>query len=296
MSAVVEPAAAAPVVWNGPGVYALPTDEYHADELVPGGSLSSTGARRLLPPSCPAIFAYEREHGQPDKRTYDIGHAVHDAMLGGGPEIVSVPADNWLTKAAKAQRDEIRARGAVPLLAEEYETVQTIARTVLEHPIAGRLFQPGTGTPEASLYARDEQTGVMMRGRLDWLPEPVQGRRFIIPDLKSAKSAEPSEFMKSVASYGYFAQADWYCSLVRTLGIAEAPVFVFVVVEKTPPYVVSVIQPDITAMRIGALRNRQALDLYAKCEAEGRWPGYVEDVALGVLPYWFEKQYESELS
>lgn len=283
-------------VWNGPGVYELANDVYHADELVPGGSLSSSGARRLLPPSCPAIFKWERDNGRPDKRTYDIGHAVHDAVLGGGPEIVGVDVENWLTKAAKEQRDEIRARGAVPLLTAEYETVQTIARTVLEHPIAGRLFQPGTGTPEASLYAPDEVSGVMRRGRLDWLPAAVEGRRFIIPDLKSAKSAEPTEFMKSVANYGYFAQADWYCSLVRSLGIAEAPVFVFVVIEKTPPYVVSVIQPDITAMRIGAMRNRQAIDLYAHCEAEGQWPGYVQDVALGVLPYWFERQFEGDLA
>lgn len=35
-----------------PGVYDLPAEVYHADP-VEGGSLSSTGARKLLPPSCP---------------------------------------------------------------------------------------------------------------------------------------------------------------------------------------------------------------------------------------------------
>ena len=43
-----------------PGVYAMPFDVYLADP-VPGGSLSTSGAKTLLN-ACPAIFAYERKH------------------------------------------------------------------------------------------------------------------------------------------------------------------------------------------------------------------------------------------
>ncbi|MGW9447058.1 hypothetical protein, partial [Bacillus mobilis] len=45
-----------------PGVYdGIPEAVYHRDP-VPGGSLSSSGARKLLAPSCPALFKYDQEH------------------------------------------------------------------------------------------------------------------------------------------------------------------------------------------------------------------------------------------
>jgi hypothetical protein len=50
-----------PALITEPGVYDIAEDHYHADP-VPGGSLSNSGAKKLLPPSCPAKFAYEREH------------------------------------------------------------------------------------------------------------------------------------------------------------------------------------------------------------------------------------------
>lgn len=282
------------LVITEPGVYEMTNAEYHADP-VPGGSLSSTGARKLLPPSCPAIFQYERDNPPEPTKAFDLGHAAHDTVLGGGPEIVPVDVDNWLTKAAKQQRDEIRQRGAVPLLRAEYEQIQAMAAALRAHPFAGRLFAEGAGIPEASLFMRDEQTGVMLRGRLDWLPTAT-GRRMILPDLKTAKSANPEEFVKSAANYGYHAQAAWYSRLVKGLEIAEDVVFVFVVQEKTPPYVVSVVQLDITAMRIGALLNRRAIDIYAECERTGIWPGYVDDVALASLPVWYERRYEQDIA
>ena len=58
------PAAGPRVVEN------MPEAEYHAHP-----ALSSTGARRLLPPSCPALFAYEREHPPQPKAAFEHGRA-----------------------------------------------------------------------------------------------------------------------------------------------------------------------------------------------------------------------------
>ncbi|WP_375483255.1 PD-(D/E)XK nuclease-like domain-containing protein [uncultured Jatrophihabitans sp.] len=285
--------AAAPVVITEPGVYEISNLDYHADP-VPGGSLSSTGARKLLEPSCPALFQYERQHPPESTRAFDTGHAVHDAILGGGPEIVRVDADNWMTKSAKVQRDEIRARGAVPILAHEHDVVLAMVASVRAHPIAGRLFEPGTGQAEASLFWTDERTGVHRRARLDWLPEQT-GRRLIIPDLKTCKSAQRDEFARSAMSYGYHQQGPYYLDGVTALELGERPVFVFVAVEKTPPYLVNVIQLDHTATAIGALLNRRAIDIYAECDRTGIWPGYSADVEIASLPAWYERRYEQDL-
>ena len=44
-----------------PGVYEMDEATYHQDP-VPGGSLSASGAKLLLPPSCPALYAWRRDH------------------------------------------------------------------------------------------------------------------------------------------------------------------------------------------------------------------------------------------
>ncbi|WP_375490262.1 PD-(D/E)XK nuclease-like domain-containing protein [uncultured Jatrophihabitans sp.] len=277
---------------TAPGVYPdLGLEDYHAH----ADWLSSTGARKLLPPSCPALFRWEQDNPPGPKDVFDVGHAAHDMVLGGGPEIVRIEAVNWLTKAAKQQRDEVRARGAVPVLAATHDEVKAMAESVMAHPVAGRLLEHGTGQPETSLFWFDETSGVKRRARLDWLPSQ-SGRRLIVPDLKSCISAQRDEFAKAAARHGYPAQAAYYLDGVHALGLAEHAVFVFVAVEKTPPYLVNVIQLDVTAMRIGAAMNRTAIDTFADCTRTGTWPGYADDVEIASMPVWFERAHEQELT
>jgi hypothetical protein len=281
-----------PVTVTTPGVWVdMPDAVYHADP-VPGGSLSSTGARRLLPPSCPAIFDWYRRNPEASKRTYDLGHAAHDTLLGGGPEIVVCDYPDWRTKVSQAEAKEARDRGAVPILTDDKTQIDAMVAAVRAHPFAGQLFEEGFGTPEASVFWTDDETGIWRRSRLDWLPHNHIGSRMILPDLKTCKSAQRDEFAKSAANYGYHAQGAYYVDAVRALGLADDVAFVFVAIEKTPPYLVNVIQLDVTAMRIGAALNRQAIHLFADCQRAGHWPSYSEDVQLASLPYWYERSHE----
>lgn len=73
--------AAEPLAVTEPGVYDdMPEHVYLADP-VPGGSLSFSGAKALLPPSCPALYRHQRDHGRPPKPAFDFGHAVHSMVL-----------------------------------------------------------------------------------------------------------------------------------------------------------------------------------------------------------------------
>jgi hypothetical protein len=279
------------------GVYdGMPDDVYHGDP-VPDGSLSSSGARLLLPPSCPAKFDWERKHGRAPKRAWDIGHAAHERVLGVGPELVVVqtgtkdgptgPAEDYKTKYAQQHRDEIRAAGAVPVLLAELEAVEDMAKAIRQDPIARVLFDPDLGgRPEQSLFWLDPQFDVWRRARLDWLPAQRDDGRLIVPDYKSCTSAEPNSIERSVASYGYHQQDDWYRDALRALGLAEDPAFVFVFQEKTPPHLITVVELDAPSRRVGRRRNTQALEVFAECSATGVWPSYVDDVALISLPPW----------
>lgn len=272
-----------------PGVYPdLPEETYHADP-VPGGSLSSTGARRVL--ACPAKFRHEQEYGQQHKRAFDFGSAAHKYLLGTGPDIVDIDAEDYRTKAARAARDEAHAHGQVPMLRHEREHVEAMAEQIRQHPIASAVLTPGSGgLAELSLFWR-HAAGQMCRARIDWLRQ--YPRRTVIVDYKTAANAEPRAIEKSVYDWGYHQQAAWYLDGAQARDLAdEYAAFLLVVQEKTPPYVVTVAEVAPTALMWGRVLNRKAIDIYQRCTETGEWPGYATDVVPADLPPWADKQYD----
>lgn len=263
-----------------PGVYDIDEATYHADP-VPGGSLSSTGARRLLPPGCPAQFKHERDHGQQPKRHLELGTIAHKLVLGSGPDIDVLDFDNYQTKAAQQQRDEARAAGHVPLLRHEYEQAQAMADAIRRHSRAGRLLAPGSGEPEQTLIWRDEETGVWCRARLDWL-----GVRRIV-DLKTTTDASPEAIQKAIWTYRYHQQRGWYVDGHRAV-LGEDADFTFVFVAKTPPYLVTVVELDDVAALAGDARNHRARHIYADCVRTGHWPDHGDLVHHLPLPPYAE--------
>ncbi|MFC7929133.1 PD-(D/E)XK nuclease-like domain-containing protein [Streptomyces cinereoruber] len=254
-----------------PGLYPdLPAEEYHAQRT----SLSSTGARTIL--KAPALYRYEQDHPQSRRDTFDFGTAAHRVVLGDGPELVAIEANDWRTKAAREERDEVAAAGGVALLAADYDRVHEMADAIRRHPIASALFAPGSGRPEQSMFWRDEATGVMRRARADWLPNPRNGR-LVVPDYKTTVCAHPEALARTVETYGYHQQAAWYLDGIRALELDEKPAFLLVFQEKTAPFLITVVELDLVTLRIGAAKNRRALNTYRACVESGHWPGYVPD-------------------
>jgi hypothetical protein len=292
----------APATVTGPGVYQLTAAQYHADP-VPGGSLSSTGARKLLRPSCPAKYRHWADHAEDPKPEFDFGAAAHRLVLGAGESIAEIKADNWKSSKTRAEADGHRAAGRIPLLAKDVAAVHEMAAAIQTHPIAGALFAPGSGMPEQAIVWTERAnpavgdgpgTGPVVRCRalVDWLPHPTGGR-LILPDFKTCASANPDDVEKAIVRWGYHVQGSFYLRGLRALGLAdERAEFALVMQEKVPPYVVTVAQPSRDSMRLGAMRVREAIDLYATCTASGRWPGYSDDVVLTELPPWEARELE----
>lgn len=277
-----------------PGVYDIPAEDYHADP-VPEGSLSSTGARRLLSPSCPALFRYEQDNGQEHRAEFDLGHAAHKLVLGVGPDIEHVDAADWKTKAAREQRDKAYQCGAVPLLTADRDRVVAMAAALRTHPLARALLTPDRGKAEQTLVWQDEETGVWRRALVDWLAG-YGTRRPILVDYKTTVHADPESIRRSVAKYGYHCQAAWYLDGAHTLGWPDDTAFLFIFQEKTAPHLVSVVELDDIALGIGRERNRRAIDVYVECRTTGHWPGYSDDVTYIALPAWAERRELEEIS
>lgn len=267
-------------------------ESYHLDR----GSLSVSGAKLLLPPSCPAKFRHTMDNPPKVKREWDFGHVAHRLVLGKGAEFKALdPAVHGLkadgkpsekptstTKWRNAAADA-RARGLVPIHADDHAKAQTMAVGVFKHPVAGRLFAEGDA--EVALYHTDAETGVRLRGRCDWICHRDRDRMVIV-DYKTSTTANPAELVRKFWSLGYFMQAAWYRDLAVSLGLSEDPRFLFVVQEKEAPHVVTVMEYDDDAITEGQRLNREAIRLYTQCRDRDEWPGYTVDTVTISLPGW----------
>lgn len=278
-----------------PGIYDdMDEATYHGDP-VPGGSLSVSGAKKLLDPSCPAIFDHERRYPKAPTRALNLGTAAHTRVLGTGRPLTVVQgapkgkpqgdAKDYGNAAAKEHRDAILADDGTPVLRSELEQVDAMAAALRAHPLAVSLLDPEHGLAERSLFAVDPWQQVWKRGRVDWLATPP-GQRPGVVDYKTTVSAHPAAIQKTVERYRYHQQDAWYRDLVGDVGLAEGAGFVFIFQEKTAPYVVTVVELDDTAVREGRRLNARALQVYADCTRTGVWPGYTSGVATVSLPPW----------
>lgn len=271
------------VIPVGPGVHDL-TDEVYFADPVPGGSLSSTGVRELLPPSCPAKFFWNRRFGRPGKKAFDIGHAAHKLVLGAGPELVRIDAEKWLSNAVKAEVAAVREAGGVPLKPADWDAVHAMAEALQSHPFAAKLFT--NGMAERTMVWQDEQTGVMCRSKVDYL------RPDGIVDYKSCDKAELGHLRKSVYNFGYHIQAAFYLRGFRARSLSGTePYFAFVAQEKEAPYLVTVFQLTQDALDQGDRQCAEALRIFRDCTEANTWPGYTTDIEDIDLPAWAKTEW-----
>ena len=136
------------------GVYdGMPEDAYHADP-VPGGSLSASGAKLLLPPSCPALYRYRRDHPK-TSAAFDYGTAAHKYILGSGPEIRHRRRPRLAHQGRAGGPQGARAGGHVPLLVADLDEDRSMARAIEQHP----------SPPPCSTRARPARAVPVLAGR-----------------------------------------------------------------------------------------------------------------------------------
>lgn len=251
------------------GIHSQVTSEdYHADPALGSTSLKTLATRT------PAHWKWESEHPV-HKDAYDIGTLAHSLILEGDEtkhRVIDVDdkrGNKWTIPA-----NEAREEGLIPLTPKEWASIVGMRDSVMTHPEASSLF---TGhLAEESVFW--EEDGLALKCRPDaWQPNTLA-------DLKTGRSADPNEFGKTAAEYGYHQSAAHYIDGVKKLTGEELP-FPFVLVEKTEPYYVSVVQLDESSIDIGRQLNHRAKRIYQECVESGNWPGYptVEPVSI---PMW----------
>jgi len=252
-----------------PGVYSgISNAAYHRDPALGSTSLKTLATRT------PAHYQWDKTHPK-FSDAFTLGTAAHSLILEddtSGIEIV--PADNWLTKAAKEAKAEALAAGKQPLLLKEMAQVVAMRDAVMDNPAAREAF---TGhRAEQSVFW--DEGGQMFKCRPDaWKPG-------LLVDLKTTVNADPREFGKTAYNFGYHQSAAHYQDGVHKVTGDMLP-FTFVLVEKTAPYLVSVVTLDPEAVEAGRSLNERAKRIYTECTKTGNWPGYPTSEPIS-LPFW----------
>jgi hypothetical protein len=262
-------------------VFDLPAAEYHSDPC-DQPSLTSSIAHALVSKSpLHAWNIHPRFGGNRSwqSREMGLGSVAHAMLLGTEHELVVIQADDWRAKIARDLRDAALAAGKVPVLQSDHDD---IARAVKEIRRRLRLLKIKLcGRSEVSLFwleTADDGTVVQCRGRLDHLV--LTKTRAEIFDLKSARSAHPKACSNHSFEYGYDIQQAAYRSALTQLYPQHAgrEQFYFLFAELEPPYAVTTCAPAGSLRELGERRWRRAVNLWARCLKEKKWPGYAEGV------------------
>lgn len=258
-----------------------PAEQYFSSE---GVSKHDLDLVNISPAHYQAAKSAPKEEATPAMK---IGTLVHTAIL--EPDrfessYLLAPETDKRSKDGKAAWEAIETQakesGKIVVKASDLENIQGMKEAVFAHRSGSAALKAG-GIIEASLYATHE-SGVRLRGRPDLISK---GNAIIDVKTCASGAGNKSEFARSVANFRYDVQAAFYLDLANLVGMPKEA-FVFLVVEKEPPFAVAVYQLDAESIEAGRKQYQRNLAMLAECISFDEWPAYSSEVEVISLPKW----------
>ncbi len=289
-----------------PGAYSdIDNEDYHRNaDLLPGPSLSSSGAKRILSMS-PYHYWYDsplnpERPAEDDKPHLNIGKAAHDLILleDRWPDFYHVTPEGFSRAASKkfasdiAAADEAQAEGLTILRHDDAETVKAVADAILANKQA--VMALSNGVTEETLAWKDPLTGVWLRARPDFRPASIaEGRAVrVLADLKfmAPTFCAPSGFGRAIDNFGYHQSAAFYFDGIKAIYGEEPTHWLNIVVEKDAPHTVSLYELPAEDIQRGRMLNRKAIRIFAECLEADHWPAYADGPMPVGLPEYARKR------
>jgi hypothetical protein len=177
---------------------------------------------------------------------------------------------------------------------EQLEHARGIADAIRTSPAAAPYIVGGSREVTVLWDYDEPQVGAIdgwtmpMRARLDYVTDAA------MIDLKSAVSAKAEDFQRAAWNLGYFSQAamqlDGFCAITR-----RVRPYLWLVVEKKPPYAVAVYEPSKEGLELGRRRYQEWIRTLHVCRETGVYPGYTEAPMQLDPPGWAMRRAEEEL-
>lgn len=267
----------------GDGLYQIDDETYHRGS--PGVSKSGLWT---IHTKTPAHYQFgERK----DSEAFSMGSAVHCAIL--EPERfeeahVRGPDDRRGNKWKDAM-EYAASIGASCLTSSQYDEALLIREAAHLHPMIRKLT---TGAKiETAAFAHDDETGAIVKCKPDIFNPALN----VLADLKSSDNAGKEAFAKSITNYGYHVQEAMYADVWQQAGQPAPDGFVFIVIEKSAPFLVAVYEIEPRLVADGFEIYRSALRTYAACDKANAWPGYSQKVERIDAPDWYYRQQEMKV-
>lgn len=214
----------------------------------------------------------------------ELGTAIHTAILEPDmfPQQYVVGLD--LPKRKNADKEahadfKLEHAGKTIITKDQKIIIDGCAASVLRHPKAKRLLSKGVA--EQSIFWKME--GVDCKCRPDYTTMIADMPVFV--DLKTTADASPKGFQKAIVNFGYHISAAYYIEGGSKSGICPEN-FIFIAVEKEPPYAVGIYRATHEMLAEGRELFLKAIEMIAKCQATGNWIGYSEEILDIDLPAW----------
>lgn len=250
--------------------------EYHALD-----AFSSSAAKTLIARSpAHAKAGYRKAPTSAMER----GDIVHRLVLGRGKDYQIVQASDWRTNVAKQQRDEARAHGLVPVLADDFEGYCAAAEAIRVQLAERGIVLDGRSEQAITWVEHTDFGDVTCKAMFDhvWLDTGL------IMDLKTTADASPSSVERIAENLGYGIQSSAYTRALAALrpALAGRIKYAFAFCETDEPYALNLCEPDGVFRELGERRWQRAVREWARCTHDNHWPSYGPASNQLTAPTW----------
>lgn len=266
-------------------VFDMSDEEYHSTKE----HLSSSGCKELIQNPLRWRLSQDQKFDRKPTDAMVFGSAVHAAIL--QPKnyenlVAIVPTDiNRRTNVGKEEYAQFveANKGKAFISLEQNNQIVEMQEAIGEHKFASELLGALSNCEVSAFF--EVVDGVKGKARFDGLIIHED----IAVDLKTTKSAEKHQFMRSVAGFGYHIQNAFYADAYEKVTGRKLKAFYFVAIEKEPPYSLGVYDLSPEFIEMGRISYQKAATIMSYCSSNGWWPNYNKNELVTLEPpSWME--------
>ena len=251
-------------------------------------ALNYSGAKQIL--RSPAHYQNWLKAERKETPALIIGRLVHMAIMMPkefNNKVHELPECDRRTKDGKAIYEQFVASVGKEddvITAEQMLTVTSIANS--GNQALATLGLQGEPYSKIECSITKPYRNILIKGRPDLVTLDKDGK-VVVVDFKTTIDASARSFARDIVNYEYHIQNAFYNELNNSTR------FVFIAIEKEPPYNYAIYELDEQAVNEGRRRMDLACDIYHDCQKFGAWPGYDKSVqALSLPKYAFTQTQE----
>lgn len=265
----------------------VPANVYFADPC-PVPSLTQSVAKIICDQSAlhawhahPCLGAEPNEPESYDK-TKAVGNAAHSILIGRGKDVSVLKFKDFRTKEAQEAREAVETAGGVAILQKHHIAAERLVAAVRAQISGIKGCENAFAVGHGEVVIAAEIDGIWLRSMIDWMESPVA-----LWDLKtSGMSVAPHGLGRMMANAGWDVQAATQELILDTIDPDNAGrrKFRFVPTENETPYSLVVAQLSESVMTMGRKKLQYAMEVWKRCTATNKWPGYPAEIVMPEYP------------